>query len=148
MEYAARVSFRNHVVPSSSLFSSSRPKENSMKNTILRILISASLLSFISSIVVAVIGLLLEWKSFNQYSDGFFWAGAILISSGLLSILGMHNQPIMPYSQSGLYLSKAEKAKQWAADISQGYNVLVFLGTSGLLLFGLSVLAILVGNSF
>jgi hypothetical protein len=45
-------------------------------------------------------------------------------------------------------LGKAERAKQWAADISQGHNILVFLETSGLLLFGLSGLAILIGKLF
>jgi hypothetical protein len=114
-----------------------------MKNTVLRILLSAILLSLISGIVVSIIGLMLGWKTSNQFSDGFFWTGAILISGGLLAVLGLHNQPIMPYSQSSLYLSKTEQAKQWAADITQGYNMLAFLGISGLLLFGLSGLAIL-----
>ena len=121
---------------------------SSMKNPILRILISAILFSLISGIVVSIIGLMLGWKTSTQFSDGFFWAGAIMISSGLLSVLGRLNQPIMPYSQSALYLGKAERAKQWAADISQGHNILAFLGTSGLLLFGLAGLVILVGNLF
>jgi hypothetical protein len=122
--------------------------ENAMKNPILRILISAILFSLISGIVVAIIGLMLGWKTSTQFSDGFFWAGAIIISSGIMSILGMLNQPIMPYKQSTYYLGKAELAKQWAADISQGHNILVFLGISGLLLLGLSGLAILVGRLF
>jgi hypothetical protein len=122
--------------------------ENAMKNTILRILISAILFSFVSGIVVAIIGLLLGWKSSAQFSDGFFWAGAILLSIGLLSALGRLNQPIMPYSQSAYSLGVTERAKQWAADISQGYRLLAFLGTSGLLLIGLSGLAILVGRLF
>jgi hypothetical protein len=119
-----------------------------MKNPILRILISAILFSLISGIVVSIIGIMLGWKTSTQFSDGFFWVGAIMISSGVMSILGRLNQPIMPYRQSAFYLGKAERAKQWAADISQGYNTLTFLGTSGLLLFGLAGLAILVGRLF
>jgi hypothetical protein len=122
--------------------------ETAMKNTILRILISAILFSLISGIIVSIIGLMLGWKTSTKFSDGFFWAGAILISLGFLSVLGRLNQPIMPYSQSALYLGQAERAKQWAADISQGYNILAFLGTSGLLLLGLSGLALLVGSLF
>jgi hypothetical protein len=122
--------------------------ETAMKNPILRILISAILFSLISGIIVSIIGLMLGWKTSTKFSDGFFWAGAILISLGFLSVLGRLNQPIMPYSQSALYLGQAERAKQWVADISQGYNILAFLGTSGLLLLGLSGLALLVGSLF
>jgi hypothetical protein len=56
-----------------------------MKNTILRILINATLLALISGILVLVIGLYLGWKTSTQFSDGFFWAGGILISIGLLT---------------------------------------------------------------
>ena len=59
-----------------------------MKNTILRILISAILFSLISGIVVSIIGLLLGWKTSTQFSDGFFWAGAIMILIGFFSFLG------------------------------------------------------------
>ncbi len=48
-----------------------------MKSPLLRILMSATLFSLISSIVVAIIGLILGWKTATQFSDGFFWAGAI-----------------------------------------------------------------------
>lgn len=120
-----------------------------MKNPLLRILISAILFSLIAGIVVSIIGTtMLGWKTPTQFSDGFFWAGAILISLGFLSVMGRSYEPIMPYGQSKFYLGKDERAKQWAADISQGYNFLAFLGTSGLLLLGLSGLALLVESLF
>jgi hypothetical protein len=117
-----------------------------MKKMILRILVSAILLSTISGIVVSIIGLTRGWKTSTQFSDAFFWTGAIMISAGFLSVMGRLGQPIMPYSQSSLFLDKTERARQWAADISQGYNILAFLGTSGLLLLGLAGLAILIGR--
>jgi hypothetical protein len=119
-----------------------------MKNPILRILICAILFSLIAGIVVSIIGLMLGWKTSTQFSDGLFWTGAILISLGFLSVMGRSHEPMMPYGQSKFYLSKDERAKQWAADISQGYNFLAFLGTSGLLLLGLSGLALLVESLF
>lgn len=119
-----------------------------MKNSYLRILISAALFSLLSGIVVAIIGLIFGWKTSTQFSDGFFWVGAILISSGFMSFVGRLNQPITPYGQSAYYVEKAERADQWVADISKGHNILIFLGLSGLLLFGLSGLAILVGKLF
>ena len=119
-----------------------------MKNPILRILISAILFSLISGIIVAIIGLMLGWKTSTQFSDGFFWAGAIVISIGFVNLLGMFSQRTvsgLQYSQSAVHLDMAERYKIWETDILHGYNLLAFLGTSGLLLFGL---AILVGRLF
>ena len=119
-----------------------------MKNPILRILISAILFSLISGIVVSIIGLMLGWKTSTQFSDGFFWAGVIIIAIGFVNVLGGLNQPIMPYSQPTLNLDTDERFKLWVADTLHGYNILAFLGTSGLLLFGMAGLAILVGRLF
>ena len=120
-----------------------------MKNPILRILISALLFSLVSGIVVTITGLLLGWKTSTQFSDGFFWAGAIIISIGLLSVLGGVNQSAgLQYSQSGVELNMDERYKRWMEDTLRNYRVLAFLGTSGLLLFGLAGLAILVGSLF
>ncbi len=121
-----------------------------MKNTILRILISASLFSLISGIIVSIIGLMLGWKTSTQFSDGFFWAGVIMIAIGLISFQGYSDQG---YSERSIgrppaYLDPAERSKLWAADTFHGKNLLAFLGISGLLLFGLSFLAILVGRLF
>lgn len=122
-----------------------------MKKTILRILISASLFSLLSGIVVSVIGLMRGWKTFIQFSDGFFWAGAIIISIGFINVLGMFSQRTvsgLQFSQSAVHLDATERYKIWDADIFRGYKLLAFLGISGLLLFGLSGLAILVGKLF
>lgn len=122
-----------------------------MKNPIPRLLIGAILFSLISGIVVAVIGLMLGWKTSTQFSDGFFWAGAIVISIGFVNLLGMFSQRTasgLQYSQSAVHLDATERYKIWQADILHGYNLLAFLGISGLLLFGLSGLAILVGRPF
>lgn len=90
------------------MFSAPLAIEHPMKKTIQRILIGASLLTLISVAVVSITGLMLGWKTSTQFSDGFFWAGGILISLGAVSVLGRLNQPIIPYSQSGLYLDPAE----------------------------------------
>ena len=119
--------------------------ESAMKNTIRRILIGAILFSLISGIVVSIIGLMLGWKTSTQFSDGFFWAGAIMIFIGLISFQG--------YSQRTSdgppdYLDPAERSSLWAADTFHGKNLMAFLGISGLLLFGLSFLTTLVGRRF
>jgi hypothetical protein len=122
-----------------------------MKKPILRILTSAILLALVSGIVVAIIGLVLGWKTSTQFSDGFFIAGVILIAIGFVNIMGRLSQPTDPrmeYSQSAVDLDMAERTKIWAADVLHGNHLLAFLGTSGLLLFGLAGLAILAGRLF
>ena len=122
-----------------------------MKNSILRILIGAILLSLVSGIVVAIAGIILGWQTSTQFSDGFFWAGTIVISIGFVNLMGMLSQRTvsgLPYSQSAVHLDVAERFKIWNADILRGYNLLAFLFISGLLLLGLSGLVILVGRLF
>jgi hypothetical protein len=107
-----------------------------MKNTILRILIGAILFGLISSIVVSIIGLLHGWTA-SQFSDGFFWAGAIMISIGFISLLGYSRRPI---DWPPVHSDPADRAKLWAADAFRGKILMAAFGISGLLLFGLSIL--------
>ena len=112
-----------------------------MKNTILRILIGAILCSFLAGIVVAIIGLMLGWKTSTQFSDGLFWAGAIMILIGFMSYQGYGWRTL---DGPPVHVDSAERYKLWAADTFRGKNLIAFLGISGLLLFGLAVLASLV----
>ena len=113
-----------------------------MKNTILRILIGAILFSLISGIVVLIIGLMLGWKTSTQFSDGFFWAGVIMIAIGFISFQG-YSKPTNDGPPA--HLDPADRSNLWAADTFRGKNLLAFFGISGLLLFGL---AFLVGRLF
>jgi hypothetical protein len=125
--------------------------ENAVKNTIMRILVSAVIFALIAGIVVTIVGLVRDWKTPTQFSDGYFWAGAILISLGVLSVMGgRYYQPVsgLETSQSAVPLDMAERSKQLASDITRGYNLLAFLGITGLLLLGMSGLALLVGRLF
>jgi hypothetical protein len=122
-----------------------------MKNPILRILLSAIVFSLISGIFLLIVCLLLGWKTSTQFSDGFFWAGAIVISIGFVNLLGnYYNRTVsgLQYSQSAVHLDATERYQIWAADILHGHRLLAFLGISGLLLCGLSGLAILIGRLF
>ena len=120
-----------------------------MKNPVLGILIGATIFSLLSGIVVLVVGFMLGWETYTQFSDGFFWAGAIVISVGFINLLGnYHNRTVtgLQYSQSAVHLDAGERYKIWAADILHGHKLLAFLGISGVLLCGLSGLAILIGR--
>jgi hypothetical protein len=109
---------------------------NAMRNTILRILIGAMLLSLISGIVVSIIGLKLGWKA-SQFSDGFFWAAAIMILFGFVSFQGYRQRTT---DWPAVHLDPADRAKLWATDIFRGKILMAAFGISGLLLFGVSVL--------
>jgi hypothetical protein len=108
-----------------------------MKNPILRILIKASLVSLAAGSLVMIIGLTREWKTSLEFSNGFFWAGAILIFMGLISFQG--------YSRGSMdapaaHLDTPERSGLSVEDASRGKSLMVLLGTSGLLLFILSFL--------
>jgi hypothetical protein len=125
--------------------------ENVVKNTIMRILVSAVIFALIVGIVVTIIGLIRAWKTPTQFSDGYFWAGAILISLGVLSVMGGRSyRPTsgLETSESAVPLDMAERSRQLASDITRGYNLLAFLAITGVLLLGMSGLAILVGRLF
>ncbi len=119
-----------------------------MKNSILIILIRAILVSLIIGIIVSAIGLILRWKTSAQFSDAFFLTGILLIAIAFVNALGRLNQPYIPYSQTALPADKDERFRLWTADTLHGYNILAFLGISGLLLFGMAGLALLVGRLF
>ena len=110
-----------------------------MKNPLLRVLMSAILLALVCATVVAVTGWRLGWKTPTQFSDGFFFAGAILILVGFVSFQGYRQRPT---DWPPLHLDPADRFKLWAADIAHGKNLMIFFGISGLLLFGLSLLVL------
>ena len=109
-----------------------------MKNAILRILIGAILLLLISGIAVSIIGLMLGWRT-SQFSNGFFWAGAIMILIRFVSLQG-YSQRTTDWPP--VHLDPAEPANLWAADIFRGKILVAFFGISDLLLFGLSFLVL------
>lgn len=116
-----------------------------MRTTILRILLSALLLSLISGALVSIFGFMRGWNSATQFSDGFFWAGILMIAVGFISFQGYGHRFVGWLPD---HMESDDRTHVWAADIIRGKNLLAFFGISGLLLFGLSLLAILIGESF
>jgi hypothetical protein len=108
-----------------------------MQKSALRIVIYAMLFTLMGAIIVAIIGLILGWKTSTQFSDGFFWAGAILILFGFISLrgYGYHSTGWLPAK-----LDSADRARLWGADAFRGKILMAYLGISGLLLLGLSIL--------
>ncbi len=113
-----------------------------MKKTI-RSLQKSLIISGIVSVILVVAGLLLSWKTAIQFSNAFFWAGAILIVFGVLSVFGgygMRSNFGVVYSQSSGDMNILERTKQWINDTEQSYSIYILLLISGAILMLLSVL--------
>lgn len=114
-----------------------------MTKTWLRILKIAVLLAVAAGALTSIIGWLLGWNSARQFSDGLFWAGAILMGIGFLSVLGgysMRTNYGIQYAETSGAMSMAERTRRWAADVAQGYTALLYLVVSGGALVGISIL--------
>ncbi len=121
-----------------------------MENPIRRMLLRAVLLGLASGVVITIAGLVLGWKTYAQFSDGYFWVGAVMISIGLVSVLGAQDARTvsgLEYSVSAVHLDSAERFKIWASDMLRSYHVMAFLGTAGVLLLALAGLTILIGRA-
>ena len=108
-----------------------------MKIKIMSIFVSAILVALISGTVVTIIGVVLGWNSSIQFSNGFFWASAIMVLFGFISFQGYRQQvSVWPPIQ----LNQDERTNLLEADTFRGKNLMAIFGISGLLLFGSSVL--------
>jgi hypothetical protein len=96
----------------------------------------------IISLIVLLIGYFLGWNDPVKFSNAFFWAGAILIVLGVLSVTGGFEQRgnfAITYAQSAGDANMAERNQRMAVDITQRYGSMVFMSITGLLLIGVAV---------
>lgn len=110
---------------------------------LLRSLVKSLIISGVISALLGAAGLLLSWKTAVQFSNGFFWAGALLVIFGTLSIFGgysMRSNFGVVYSQSAGDANILERTKQWIADTEHSYSFYALLLISGAILMLLSVL--------
>lgn len=117
-----------------------------MKN-ILRLLISALLIALVLGLLIVLMGLIFQWKTTTQFSNGFFWAAVILIIAGILSVAGLKTGGSfgVVYSQSAGDMNIVERGKRWVDDITRGYNTFLLLLIIGLIL---AAIAVLIPNVF
>ncbi len=113
-----------------------------MKNSCLRILGIAAALALVAAAVTAIVGWRLGWNTPRQFGDGLFWAGAVLVVIGLLSVMGsyeMHSLSNVRYSETAGDAKLADRARQWMSDLAQGWQSLIYLVLAGGLLFAASI---------
>lgn len=102
-----------------------------------------ALAALILSVLLGGIGWMLGWRTSTQFSNGFFIGGAFLIVLGVFSVMGGFSQRAdfkMTYARTASPANLGERARQMMADINQGYNTLVFLVLTSVLLIGTAVL--------
>jgi hypothetical protein len=99
-------------------------------------------LTLLVSLIVVIIGLVYQWKTPVQYSNGFFAASAIAIVLSTFSVTGGLQQrasfPIA-YAETASQASLSERVQRMVADINQRYGMLVLLMAVGFVLILISI---------
>jgi hypothetical protein len=108
--------------------------ERTMKKRIPRILIRAILVSLVVGSIVVIIGLTREWKTSLEFSNGFFFAGAILIFIGLANYMGYSSDEVQAR------LDPAEHSGSQSENTSRGKSLMIFFAVPSAMLFGVSLL--------
>lgn len=111
-----------------------------MKNVILRFLVIILIISIVSAIIVLVIGLISKWQTEIQYSNGFFYGGGILVLLGFINVMGARTDDRVTGMSDGR-INTQERLSSYRLlqeDIGKGNNRLVYLGVSGVLLWGVA----------
>jgi hypothetical protein len=100
-------------------------------------------LTLAAGILTPLIGLIAGCRTSLQFSNSYFIAGSILGMIGMASTFGkfgvrwkFDEKKIDPIRTVEI----SEKTKSWLEDAFKGYNPIVILVSSGLLLIGLSIL--------
>ena len=109
---------------------------------LLRLVGVISGLTLLISLIVVILGMVYEWKTPVQYSNGFFAAGAIAIVLGTFSVTGGLQQRAsfpLAYAETASQASLSERAQRMVADINQRYGILVLLMAIGFLLILISI---------
>jgi len=113
-----------------------------MKNQVMRFISIILILTVVSALVVLIIGLLSKWVTTVQFSNGYFYGGGVLIMIGLINAMGARTDDRVPGFQDGR-ISTEERQSSYQLlynDIAKNNYRMVYLGVSGLLLWGMAAL--------
>jgi hypothetical protein len=108
----------------------------------LRLTGSAAMLAVVVGLIISGIGWLAGWRTAIQFSNGLSGAGFIIVVLGIFSLasgLRMRGGGRVPNRRTDGDLSRSDGARQWAAESIQGYNPLVLLAITGLILIGVAL---------
>ena len=117
---------------------------------LLHALLKVLIITGIAAVVVVVIGLIAHWQTAVQFSDGFFWAGAVLAGVGVLGSFGdkdmglssgtkfFWSSPQERQARLAGVENPHEQAKRSSKLLGQGFNsyVQLFISAALLILIG------------
>lgn len=109
---------------------------------VLRLLGTVLGVTLLVSLIVLGVGLVFQWNTPVQFSNGFFAAGTIVIILGTLSVSGGFQQRAsfpLTYAETASHASIAERGQRMLADINQRYGAMVLMIGTGLVLMGISI---------
>jgi hypothetical protein len=107
---------------------------------------SALVLATVLCLVVSGIGWLAGWRTAIQFSDALSNVGSIVVVLGLLSLasgLRMRGGARVPNRRTDGDINRSAGAGMWTAEAIRGYNPLILLAMTGIVLIGVSLL---IGN--
>jgi hypothetical protein len=109
---------------------------------ILRLLGTVLGLTLVVSLIVTLIGIMFQWNTPVQFSNGFFAAGALAIVLGTFTVTAGFEQRgtfSLLYAETASQASISERTQRMMADINQRYGTLILLISTGLLLVGIAI---------
>jgi hypothetical protein len=118
-----------------------------MKNPLSKLILKGSLFALVVGSAILIAGLLLGWRCFIDFSNAYFWVGLLFFAAGFVHFIGNIYQtvdPRMQYSQTSVPVARDERRRIVQTDLARSHAFLIFMGTAGLILFGLSGMALLV----
>jgi hypothetical protein len=111
-------------------------------NRILKLLVITFAVACGIGVLIAALGWLLQWNSPIHFSNSFFFAGAILVVLGILSVMGSYTIRAdfgVLFSQSAGNMNTLERSQRWIADTMQAYNSFILLLLVGIYLIGFAI---------
>ncbi len=113
-----------------------------MKSQAMRFITIILILTVVSGIIVLAIGLISKWQTEIQFSNGYFYGGGVLLVIGLVNAMGARTDDRMPGMADGrITTDERESSYQLISeDIARANYRMVYLGVSGLLLWGVAAL--------
>ncbi|MBA4384901.1 MAG: hypothetical protein C0410_09200 [Anaerolinea sp.] len=111
-----------------------------MINQVLRNISIILIITLVSANAVLVIGLISQWQTNIQFSDGYFYGGGVLLVVGLVNAMGARSDDRVAGLQNSRITSKERQSSYQllTEDIAKGKNRMAYLGISGLLLWGIA----------
>lgn len=111
-------------------------RKEGRSRAILRLVGLIALVTMTILIVVTIIGLLLGWRTANQFGNGYIYAGVAGTALGVFSTMGswgLTRDATYLYAQSTSHQSLHERTGQSLRDTLRSYNLTLVILPAGIL---------------